>query len=240
MKNFTKTAIYFFIFSVVLYSCSKPNMKGDAPGQADITPHKYGLLPASDADVSGIPLFTPAIFNEGKTPDGLIYSGSLPSSYLLTTPAIRDQGQIGSCTGFCGTEANEIVKYYIAGGLVPAQTPITSASGAMAAVNANKFTSPTNYFGAGGSLAPLFLYYVERVKIEGYNIRQDPGANMVNIGEALQGLTNNSGTGRAISPKGESTEDLYAYPITLNSQGYNVATSSSTQFRTAPGSSAIS
>ena len=241
MKKFTKNALYLFIASVVLYSCSKTNMKGGSPDQkTTITPHVYGLLPASDADVSSLPVFTPAIFNGGKTPDGLVYSGSLPSSYLLTTPAIRDQGQIGSCTGFCGTEANEIIKYYAAGGSVANQTPIATPSDAMNAVVANKFVSPTSYFGANGSLAPLFLYYVERVKIEGYNIRQDPGANMVNIGEALQGLSSNSGSGRAITPDGESTEDLYPYPISLNSQGYNIAGPSSTQFKTAPGSSAIS
>lgn len=70
-------------------------------------------------------------------------------------------------------------------------------------------------------------------------------ANMVNIGEALQGLSTNSGSGKTLtlsgnSFKGESMEDLYSYPIVLNSQGYNIATSSSTQFKTVPTSAAIS
>jgi hypothetical protein len=180
------------------------------------------------------------VLNGGKITNGLSYSGTLPSSYLMTTPAIKDQGQIGSCTGFCGTEANEILKYYAKGGVITAQPVINSTSSAIAAVNANKFNSPTSFFGTSGALAPLFLYYVERVKIERRSIASDPGANMVNIGQALQGLTSNSGTGSSISPFGESTENLYPYPTTLNSQGYNIASPTSRQYKTAPSSGAIS
>ena len=226
----------------LLFSCSKTGLNGNSSSDnaSMIQPHVYGLLPVSDAEMKDIPLFTPEILNGGKTVNGLSYSGTLPSSYLMTTPAIRDQGQIGSCTGFCGTEANEILKYYAKGGVIAAQPTINSTSSAIAAVNTNKFSSPTSFFGTSGALAPLFLYYVERVKIERGSISSDPGANMVNIGQALQGLTSNTGSGRSISPYGESTENLYPYPSTLNSQGYNIASSSSKQFRTAPGSSAIS
>lgn len=226
----------------LLFSCSKSGMneKSSAGNTNSIQLHKYGLLPVSDEEMKNVPIFTPDVLNGGKSTLGLSYSGKLPSSYLLTTPAIRDQGQIGACTGFCGTESNEIVKYYADGGAVPAQPTINSTGTAIAAIVANKFTSPTSYFGPDGALAPLFLYYVERVKIEGDKITSDPGANMVNIGEALQGLSSNSGSGKAITPAGESTEDLYPYPITLNAQGYNIATSSSTQFKTAPSSNAIS
>ncbi len=225
----------------LLFSCAKTSLNGNSSANTNsIQLHKYGLLPVSDEEMKNIPLFTPEVLNEGRSTLGLSYSGTLPSSYLITTPAIRDQGQIGACTGFCGTESNEIVKYYADGGSTNAQPTINSTSSAVAAIVANKFVSPTNYFSVDGALAPLFLYYVERVKIEGDAITSDPGANMVNIGEALQGLSSNSGGGKTISPAGESTEDLYPYPITLNSQGYNIATSSSTQFKTAPSSSAIS
>ena len=226
----------------LLFSCSKSSLNGNASSDnaQSIQTHVYGLLPVSDEDMKDVPLFTPEVLNGGKTINGLSYSGTLPSSWLMTTPSIRDQGQIGSCTGFCGTEANEILKYYAKGGVAAAQTVINSTSGAVAAVNANKFKTPTSFFGTTGALAPLFLYYVERVKIERGSISSDPGANMVNIGQALQGLTSNSGSGRSISPYGESTEDLYPYPTTLNSQGYNIAGPSSKQFKTAPGSSAIS
>jgi hypothetical protein len=70
---------------------------------------------------------------------------------------------------------------------------------------------------------------------------------MVNIGEVLQGLTTNSGTGQSLTLngytfKGECTEDLYPYPTTAitASSPYNLATSSSTQFKTAPTSAAVS
>ncbi|HVX00833.1 MAG TPA: hypothetical protein VHA52_10425, partial [Candidatus Babeliaceae bacterium] len=125
MKKFTQSVIYLFIASAMLNSCSKTNLKEGSPDQqAAITLHKYGLLPVTDEEMQHVSLFTPEIFNGGKTGYGLSYSGTLPSSYLLTTPAIRDQGQIGSCTGFCGTEANESVKYYAAGGSSAAQSPI--------------------------------------------------------------------------------------------------------------------
>jgi len=226
----------------LLISCSKSSLNGSLPpaNPNPVQTHVYGLLPVSDEEMQNVPLFTPEVLNGGKITNGLSFSGTLPSSYLMTTPAIRDQGQIGSCTGFCGTEANEILKYYAQNGVVTAQPVINSTASAIAAVNANKFSSPTSFFGTSGALAPLFLYYVERVKLEGRSISSDPGANMVNIGQALQGLTSNTGTGRSISPFGESTENLYPYPSTLNSQGYNIASSNSRQYRTAPGSGAIS
>jgi hypothetical protein len=226
----------------LLFSCSKTSLNGNSSSDntQSIQTHVYGLFPVSDEEMKTVPLFTPELLSGGKITNGLSYAGTLPSSYLMTTPAIRDQGQIGSCTGFCGTEANEILKYYAKGGVIAAQPVINSTSSAIAAVNTYKFNSPTSFFGTSGALAPLFLYYVERVKIEHRSISTDPGANMVNIGQALQGLTNNTGTGGSISPYGESTENLYPYPSTLNSQGYNVASPNSRQFRTAPSSSAIS
>ena len=226
----------------LLFSCSKTSLNGNSSSDntQSIQTHVYGLFPVSDEEMKTVPLFTPELLSGGKITNGLSYAGTLPSSYLMTTPAIRDQGQIGSCTGFCGTEANEILKYYAKGGVIAAQPVINSTSSAIAAVNTYKFNSPTSFFGTSGALAPLFLYYVERVKIEHRSISTDPGANMVNIGQALQGLTNNTGTGGSISPYGESTENLYPYPSTLNSQGYNIASSSSKQYRTAPGSGAIS
>src|SRR4029077_3953556 len=91
----------------LLFSCSKTSLNGNSSSDnsGSIQPHVYGLLPVSDEEMKTVPLFTPELLNGGKTVNGLSYSGTLPSSYLMTTPAIRDQGQIGSCTGFCGTEA---------------------------------------------------------------------------------------------------------------------------------------
>jgi len=60
---------------------------------------------------------------------------------------------------------------------------------------------------------------------------------MVNICQALQGLSSNTSTGKVLilngnTFKGESTEALYPYPVS--------ATSTSAQFLTVPSSSAIS
>jgi hypothetical protein len=226
----------------LLNACSKSEL-GNAASPSTfnaIHSHVYGLLPVSEEEMLNIPIFSPEVLNGGVTTNGLSYGGTLPASYLMMTPAIRDQGQIGSCTGFCGTEANEVLKYYTKGGKVNAQPTINSISSAVAAVVGNKFSSPSTYFGVSGALSPLFLYYVERVKILHRSITTDPGANMVNIGQALQGLTNNTGTGGGISPDGESREDLYPYPSVIDAAGYNIASPNSRQYRTAPSSSAIS
>jgi hypothetical protein len=246
-KTIQHTAFLFITLSVLFYSCSKTNEKGpgSSPAPNSVTPHKYGLIPMTEDQWKNVPVFTQDIFKSNTVENGLTFSGGLPSSYLLTTPAVRDQGQIGSCTGFCGTEENEIVHYYTYT-TVPAAPALTVANGISTAVN-TKFLSPTNYFGVDGALAPLFLYYVERVAINKQSITTDDGANMVNIGEALQGLSSNSGSGKTLTVGsntfiGESTEDLYPYPTTAitPSSPYNLATSSSTQYKTAPSSAAIS
>ena len=245
-KTLHKTALLLISLPILLFSCSKTGMK-NAPTSATETSmvlHKYGLNPMTEDQFKDVPLFSPAILKSNASDLGLTYSGTLPSSYLLTTPAVRDQGQMGACTGFCGTEANEIIHYYSA---VSTSSPsITVASGISTAVN-TKFASPTTYFGSAGALSPLFLYYVERCVIAKQSIKTDNGANMVNIGQALQGLSTNSGTGKALTLsgktfKGECTEDLYPYPTTAitASSPYNLATSSSAQFQTAPSAAAIS
>jgi hypothetical protein len=90
------------------------------------------------------------------------------------------------------------------------------------------------------SLSPLFIYYVERCIINRQKITVDNGAYMVNIPQALQGLTNNTGTGVALSGiianktytfKGDCTESSYSYPTT--------GTITSSQYITAPNATAI-
>jgi hypothetical protein len=98
------------------------------------------------------------------------------------------------------------------------------------------YGGPSN---ATASLSPLFLYFTERVVVNHSSISNDPGANMVNICEALQGLTNNSGTGKALTYSsytfdGITTEANYPYPWVLGSGGYNVATSSNTPYKVYP------
>ncbi len=238
LKHICGIAIFMLCLSS-FESCKKNEHVNIAQTPSGHLLHVYGLNPMTEDEWKGM-----RIFPDDALAEKAVATVPLPSSYLLTTPAVRDQGQIGSCTGFCGSETNEILHYYnsVSGITSPSITVANSVSTAVA----NKFTNPTGYFGADGALSPLFLYYVERVIIERKSITSDPGANMVNIGEVLQGLSSNSGSGSALTLsgstfKGQCTEDLYAYPTTAitPSSPYNLATSSSTQFKTAPTSAAI-
>lgn len=205
---------------VLFASCSKTDVKNTASSEMSL--RRYGVNPMQPSDWAGVPVYHKRLARVGST------SEILPSSCLLLNPGIRDQGQIGSCTGFCGTETNEILKYYSANNLDPI-TGITLNNGASTAIS--------NTFAPTSLLSPLFLYYVERCVIGKQSISKDNGAYMVNIGQALQGLSSNSGSSSALtlngnSFKGECTEALYPYP--------SPATSTNSQFLTAPGASAIS
>ncbi len=115
--------------------------------------HVYGLLPMTPEQYLNIPLFSKESFQNQL---GLKAVTVPPAVWTLSTPAIRDQGQIGSCTAFCGAETNEILYYY-----------------------KNNNTWPS-------VLSPAFIYYCERVLILKQKITADNGAYMVNIPQALQ------------------------------------------------------
>lgn len=206
--------------TVLLTGCTKNNDANDSM-TSNPTLRRYGLNAMQPSDWANVPIYRAGAADRiGST------SEVLPASCLLATPSVRDQGQIGSCTGFCGTEANEIIRYYNSGSATPL-TGINSSNGASTAASTH-FSSTL--------LSPLFLYYVERCVINNQTISTDKGANMVNICQALQGLTSNTNTGTALSLngstfKGQSTESSYAYP--------NPATATSSQFLTAPGNAAI-
>jgi hypothetical protein len=121
-------------------------------------------------------------------------------------------------------------------------TTATGASTALAHEIPNTSDEPA-YGGPGNigtaAFSPLFLYFVERVVINKGAIGTDPGANMVNIGETLQGLSSNNGTGTALTYNGYtfdgvSNESNYNYPFVAGSGGYNVATSSTAPYTTYP------
>src|ERR1700683_2571857 len=135
-KKLLQPAFLFITLSILLYSCSKTGVKGpgNSPSPTSITPHKYGLIPMTEDQWKDIPVFTQDIFKSKTIENGLTALSGLPSSYLLTTPAVRDQGQIGSCTGFCGTESNEIVHYYTYTTVTPASS-LSVADGISTAVN---------------------------------------------------------------------------------------------------------
>jgi hypothetical protein len=199
--------------------------------------HNYGLMAMDPSQWSDVPVFNSnALLARG---DGAAPVANMPASYLLSSPAIRDQGQIGSCTGFCGTETNEILRYYYTNSNPVSSSNLTVSTGLSTATQTQNVNS--SLFGSSSALSPLFLYYVERCVILKQSITADNGAYMVNIPEALQGLSSNNGSGKTLTLKinritytfmGECYENLYPYP----SNGSH----SSTQYRTAPSATAIS
>jgi hypothetical protein len=225
--------------STILFSCTKSantSTNNDVTNDPSPLAHSYGLLPTQPEQWANVPVFSKNVLTGGRSENGLS-AASLPSSYLLASPAIRDQGQIGSCTGFCGVETNEILYYYQTNSAT--STGLTTATGLSTAVNTQLVNSPL--FGSSSALSPLFVYYVERCVINKQSISTDNGAYIVNIAQALQGLSNNSGSGTALtlsingtkySFAGDCYENLYPYP----SNG----SSTSTQYKTAPSAAAIS
>jgi C1A family cysteine protease len=146
--------VAFAFLSFILYGCNKTfdydNQVSQQNGPTNITPHVYGVLPTTDDMVKGILVFSKESIPLSKRLE------VLPVNLTLATPAIRDQGQIGSCTAFCGAETDEILYYY---------------------KNNNSWVPV---------LSPSFLYYCERVLILKQRITADNGASMVNIPQALQ------------------------------------------------------
>ncbi len=245
MKKKYPNLLTLLLLTIVFFSsCTKNAVTDSSANSLDFTNkvvRNYGLQAMTPEQWSSVPAFNSLVVKSKYQPSGLSYTGTttFPTSYLLATPTVRDQGQIGSCTGFCGTETEEILKYYQAntGAGSVIGTSLSSSSSGIGITTAlkNQFSSP--------ALSPLFLYYVERVVIQKQTISADNGANMVNIGQALQGTTSNTLTTpltyNGTNFIGECTESNYAYPFVAGSGGYNVATSSSPSYLTAPSSGAI-
>jgi len=246
MRRMVTGLIALSVTSLFLYSCKKSSngIKPDASTADLANLHGMGLNPMDPSDWAGVPAFTPNLFKNNLQTNGLSYSGTMPGSYLLETTQIRDQGQMGSCTGFCGAETDEILYYYKNHTSATGFTNLTTGNGASTAY-ANEipntsdeplYGGPTN---ATSALSPLFLYFTERVVVNHGSISTDAGANMVNIGQALQGLTNNTGSGKALiygsyTFDGIPVEADYPYPWLLGSGGYNVATSSNSPYKVYP------
>jgi len=253
-KNFPGRIILLlaFLATSLMFACTKsyaPKAAGFAD-QAFIVTHKYGLLPMEPAEWSKVPVFSNSLFTANGTNNALAAPNPLPNSWILNTPQVRDQGQIGSCTGFCGTEALEILYYYKKNSIAP----ITNIGTSIGADTAWKSEIPntsdepaynggvqsyTNVGLGSNAFSPLFLYFVERVVINKGTIASDPGANMVNICQALQGLSNNSGSGVPLTYNswnfvGIPNEIQYTYPFVLGTGGYNAATSSSSPYQVYP------
>ena len=197
MTKISTVLSFIAVSGVILASCSKQDAnQGVQPTAVSSSKlHSYGLLPPDPARFSNVPVYDAAQIRTMFAGSTRLRETAVTNSpaYSLVTPAVRDQEQIGSCTGFCGTEANEITEYY---------------------AHASTW---------GPILSPLYLYYAERVNIEHYRITQDPGAEMVDIPEALQKY-------------GECIETDYAYPVNST----ETAGPSSPAYTTPPSSAAVS
>src|SRR5579872_2479619 len=138
MRRIITGVIAFSVTSLFLYSCKKSS-DGIKPDASAVTStdlanlHGMGLNPMDPSDWAGVPAFTPDLFRNNLQTNGLSYTGTMPGSYLLETPQIRDQGQLGSCTGFCGTESDEILYYYKNNPTATGFTNLTTANGASTA-----------------------------------------------------------------------------------------------------------
>jgi C1A family cysteine protease len=157
MKTATTRFIITVIFiTLILFGCSKSdefNIQGDlqqAKSPTSVGTHVYGLLTTTPDQILGLP-----VYSQESLPSKLKLK-SLATSVTLANPPVRDQGQIGSCTAFCGAETDEILYYYNKG------VPFTNA------------------------LSPAFLYYCMRVLILNQKIQSDNGAYMINIPQALK------------------------------------------------------
>jgi C1A family cysteine protease len=112
MKKILKRfLVVFAALALFLFGCTKNydyenqvNPQGGNP--SNFIPHVYGVLPTTPDMVTGLSVYSSEDISVAK---GV---AALPTSIMLATPAVRDQGQIGSCTAFCGSETNEILYYY--------------------------------------------------------------------------------------------------------------------------------
>jgi hypothetical protein len=159
-----KTSISGFLsamafMALMFYGCTKSIDSNSGSLQSSDLPssgkHVYGLLPMTPDQYLNIPLYSMEAAQTELTKKGL----TVKAAAALVSPPVRDQGQIGSCTAFCGAETFEILLYY---------------------KNQNTNWASTTV------LSPAYIYYCERVKILKQKITADNGAYMVNIPQALQ------------------------------------------------------
>jgi C1A family cysteine protease len=107
---------------LVFYGCTKNsdfNGSGDLQQPTNLTAdskHGYGLLPMTPDQYANIPLYSSESFRTAKA------LAAVAKVVRLWNPDIRDQGQIGSCTAFCGAESDEIL-YHYKNGTVPVLSP---------------------------------------------------------------------------------------------------------------------
>ena len=118
-KATLKTVLSAAMAVVMLYGCSKSSQvrpTSSEDGASLPTTHDglhvYGLTATSEAEYSALPKFSLDAFQSQFGVNALKASSPVVT---LANPAVRDQGQLGSCTSFCGTTAYEIMYNYKTG-----------------------------------------------------------------------------------------------------------------------------
>ena len=122
------TLASFLAFATIIlmfYSCSKSNQVNPINVQSTLSPtgagqHVYGLLPTTPGEYEALPKYSEESF---KSKFSNFSTTPAPAVLTLATPAVRDQGQIGSCTAFCGSEAYEILYNYKYGSFPDVRSP---------------------------------------------------------------------------------------------------------------------
>jgi C1A family cysteine protease len=120
MKTYSKLSSIVLLASVALSisSCSKSNSVAPVAPESSATPvghHVYGLTPTTPEEYANIPVYNKDAFASEHHMDAL---KAAPAVLTITSPAVRDQGQLGSCTSFSGTYAFEISYYYKHGSMI--------------------------------------------------------------------------------------------------------------------------
>jgi len=112
--TFNRYTVAIALLAIIFYGCSKStNLTGSGNLQSALNTssdgkHVYGLLAMSPDQYANLPLYSKESFPGTLTEKAL----SVPKIVTLWNPAVRDQGQIGSCTAFCGVESDEILYHY--------------------------------------------------------------------------------------------------------------------------------
>ena len=114
MKTRTHSFLVIITFIMFMfYGCAKtselnnPEDLQQLPQLTSNAIHVYGLLPMSPEQILKMPVYSKESFPLNQSLKTLKLSYRIPWN-----PAIRDQGQIGSCTAFCGVEADEILYHF--------------------------------------------------------------------------------------------------------------------------------
>ncbi len=114
-------AVTFVMF--MFYGCTKINEGTNSGDLAQVSNvgglHNYGVLPMTPDQFLNLPVFSKETFPATMN----LKAALLSVDNVAWNPPVRDQGQIGSCTAFCGAEVDEILYYNKTGVIPPVLSP---------------------------------------------------------------------------------------------------------------------